>query len=931
MSNSISPNSNQCDKGANAPLLRQAAGSLNTPLSPISDIRDRFIQFGHALGSFSPSQCYFTSRRVELPLSRQGEPVTSTPSLPVGESHAIHEGVFQLALSRESGPSGHVTSTHNSSLRDWGVASVRSHRQVDYKTLSQIYQYDFLSLPPATDVEALSYFEMKRNLVAKIENILEHPQKNEREVLIIRKYIREILDHPAINHTLGELGMIYFYLDKSHETLPCLENFIKYRMHELKKGVDDIDLVKISGSPSRINPFLLQAMGDMVIDSKGKINEGGIMATLFLIQGELSQYFDEGHLLQMLAVLKHLFKNKTFRLQLEAPLGPLPSDMESLIRIDLKIPLGIAITPRLVKIACLIALLANLRQYEANCFVVGPFNYAIQCRPDLILKHYQALLQTGQLSLSGIQIPISCLVADHLRHNVLQQALQLSMNFFETNQSTAVYYSNSSSQSLIPRPVKINFIDFFQKVFFSLDSTCSDFLSHSLEQNFIYALLAEMNKYFWLQNCQGEIKIIDRRVEIIVSDRQLTIPNFGGDTNLLEEAIAEHRRLVYIAENKCVPIYSIEKFKLILIDMIDKIYLRMHPTAISPQPILQFVQFLKEFIFSNAMQDSILNFLCAVNQVGIPLSKEQYSALNLMIFHNDGGYALELPSPFLGLKLREKTFVNGTHANLMEYFKFLHSLPNKESYLSSKKLMLAHGPHAFLMHPYQFALIWKSEEPENILHTYCYKPMERLLSSHLSLKKIATVLYKTFKTEEIVNELMPLFSTCHTWKKFHDQFVQNRNFDRYHESFLVALDQEINKISCEEIPWNTLLSKIPNTLPSQDVSLIEEHLRHAFSSHIEASPLELAVGMQRILAKLGKFFPIALLEILICQELGRPVTWILGDLNYSTGVEFRHHDQLTYKIFPNLGFALCSRSETEDSLLSSHLMEIMQSFTIAYE
>ncbi|HEY4831222.1 MAG TPA: hypothetical protein VIH61_01495, partial [Waddliaceae bacterium] len=308
------------------------------------------------------------------------------------------------------------------------------------KCLSRIYHYSFLNDSIGATVagsdgslnERYLASKIERHLLSslllKIENHLYHLQ-DQTTAFTARSYITHLLHNPDRDFILAELGTLYFYLNRDH-VLPCPANFLDYRQREIEGVIQMLKGSACSKLPSGITAYLLRAFCEMVVDTTGKLSHGGILATLHLLTNRFSIYFKDEHCTHIGTLLKRVISDRAFATCLETPL-PLDPAMEIFIRIDLKLPINQQITWQHVQIACLIALLYDLRQvHRPNCYSVATLIYGVKLSPLSVLKKYREMLNNGFLNPApGVNIPICALVLSRLvfpRHlNILMSREQI--------------------------------------------------------------------------------------------------------------------------------------------------------------------------------------------------------------------------------------------------------------------------------------------------------------------------------------------------------------------------------------------------------------------------------------------------------------------------------------------------------------------------
>lgn len=257
------------------------------------------------------------------------------------------------------------------------------------------------------------------DLISRLEQFVHEHIQESGEVEGILLKIKSILDSPlSLQSQFIQISLIYFYLERDC-CLPETTSFIKFRFDELKEEAGNLHAEAFPPLHSGIQTYLLRALCNMALFADGQINKGGTAAAIVLLNSELASYFKDDHMLHIRSIFKKLMSDADFQKLIEDPVDSIDPTVETLIRIDCKIPIDAPITRQHVRQFCLFGLLHDLRQFFLpNCYAVATLSYGLRSSPERLLSLYRELIVEGSFEIvSEIKIPVTRLAIDRLLYD----------------------------------------------------------------------------------------------------------------------------------------------------------------------------------------------------------------------------------------------------------------------------------------------------------------------------------------------------------------------------------------------------------------------------------------------------------------------------------------------------------------------------------
>lgn len=519
---------------------------------------------------------------------------------------------------------------------------------------------------------------------------------------------------------------------------------------------------------------------------------------------------------------------------------------------------------------------------------------------------------------------IAASVIGSFKKNALQEMLISSLEFLEINQTETTDLPNK------PRGVKKKLIAFIHnELVVNLSTVFPDYLAQSENCEFINEFLQQMAASLWLQNSKGKLIEANGEVSVVIGETPIKIPNFAQDLETLQGIAKSHRKLISLRNNQVTVLDTTRALDDFLINLIHEIYEQRLASSRSV-PSQMFMMLLNGFFISPFLAEALSTFLAEVNQSVFPLNQADYLNSRILFFYDDGGCTLDFPIKSFGLSYNTKTFSSFNPVlNIIEICKYLNSSANKDQFISSGyPLLCSSDTHSFLLQPFKFATLWQTD-PKALLDEYSIKPMRQLLNAPLSQETIKKVLLQSFKQEDLANSFLSNhFSGEFSGLQFLNLFKQVAP-KIYQRLFLVALEKALTQIPCASIPWQQCLNKLFGTLDPIVLLQMETQLKATFLQYQTLQPFEIAILFQQVLLHFRKSVSKIKLEILLCKEFQLPITWTLGDLNYSDFVEAPSHVQLILKCLPDC-MGLMSRKGNHEYIFAENFTNGMKSLTIVH-
>lgn len=282
-------------------------------------------------------------------------------------------------------------------------------------SLSELYGIDFEN--PGLSPSPTDFFALKEQ-VALIEKLLQTEKSISNDhISLIRAQIKSILHSiQPFSKTMVQLGLMYYFIARRKNVDEITKSYVALKIEEINTEVETInssykttiekDARYLTGGSARVN-YLLRTFAHIIFPQTGEFNKGGVYAAIHLLNVFAADLKEE-HVNQINAVLSQLLNNAflSARLQQSFDLHP---DGKEIVRLVLKLGKEDSIHHHHFKIACLIALFHDRRQYtkEINCFAVAAFRCLTYKKPESIVKKWIKMCSRGVFQFEGIDaLPI---------------------------------------------------------------------------------------------------------------------------------------------------------------------------------------------------------------------------------------------------------------------------------------------------------------------------------------------------------------------------------------------------------------------------------------------------------------------------------------------------------------------------------------------
>lgn len=792
------------------------------------------------------------------------------------------------------------------------------------------------------------------------------------------------------DEVLIEISLILFYLERDLK-LPEKTRLISFRLKEIKDEIARLKHSSLSYFQPCKTTYLLRAFCNLCFLASGQINIGGVKAVCYLLESELSKEFNDGQIYMLRETFRFLSEDLEFQEKISAPLSNIHPTMADFIRIDQKLTEDAPIQNQHVSSTLLLALLHDLRQYHLpNCFSIASLIWAICTSPKSVIDKYRHLISEGTIEICDTKIPVHKFLYDRFKfnpdldlkvtpeefvqttifklilratnsyytppdskqeisvreifsglitkksiphqpisetavlllasfkRNIFQELLLAEIEFLETNSTTETSILDDNS-ILRPRPVKKTILIFIQN--FVREALYSS--NQQAIELFCQEFKNQLEKHLWLQEVSESIAINDedKTFTIHFTDQSPFNFSYQGDKAELVSFFSKIRLLIFLEDGKPIKLVHRNTFESAIIKMANNA-LKNHE------------EFEKKFfeasikeLLKRDLADELASFLARINQFA-PFEIDHYKQSGLIAFTQDGGIIKELPEKIFNLKTSYFLFSNQNPVeNFYQIFEYLHSLPEKKSFLNLHGALLCSSNHAFTIRPYLFSQIWNSgrSKPKSVIDYCSNQPCDLLFNNPLNREEKLNLLKKVDPNGIYSNWLANCIDILSTGNDFFKTFNTIPKID-------LILYDELTKINIQDFDFEKILKCTPARIPEKVKNRIDNQIREDLkaSSELFLSPIELAVIVQNAWNAYFEKRSLTVLENIICLAYKRPVSWEIGDLNYGNyNQTSAHHAKLVIKFIRSNPYFF-HREGTTDTLLSASAINSMTNLHVIH-
>ena len=317
-----------------------------------------------------------------------------------------------------------------------------------------------------------------------------------------------------VSEILIELALIIYFSDNTTRAQEFL-----YLEHQ--QAVSDFYFArKFSVLREQSLPIknILREFSEIVFTTSNGYNSGGLHAVKHLLFG-LSSFLNELHLNHMMIVLDHMIQEseKSFD-QIFSSTVNVDSQMKKFIAEDLDIANEELISSVHVFRACFIVLLASIKQVytEPNCYAIASLIFAIQNRPECVVRCIVNFLQSGECKFGAVTIALPKI------SNYLLNWLALG------NRNCEFSPRGSSSERSQLLQLTLGLVE-------CRNHNCE----LGVKEKLITFICDWLLQYFKIKsenvNLEGDAQLLVDRIGKTLSERIIFFPRYDKETNLFED------------------------------------------------------------------------------------------------------------------------------------------------------------------------------------------------------------------------------------------------------------------------------------------------------------------------------------------------------------------------------------------------------------
>ncbi|MCH9626564.1 MAG: hypothetical protein S4CHLAM2_01860 [Chlamydiales bacterium] len=806
-----------------------------------------------------------------------------------------------------------------------------------YHSLSALYEIDFFQ--PSDDSTLRHFFDM-RDCVLQIETYLHDHPTHPVDVLELRARIKTMIKDSTVESSvkLGELGLILFYLDYPDRTFPIDESsLIALRANEMKNEATRLlqahaAITEDERIPSGSTHYLLRSFAHMALTSTQVYNKGGLYALKTILESPrftLASFLEPEHHTHILIIVGQLLNQSPFESLFRRRVEVHP-DLQNVVRIDLKLCPEDPVSSTHVLWDCLMFLFTDIRQiYRPNCYAIGGLIYATENAPYKTLDAMLNWLTQGHYDCGeGISVPIRPILEKRLIYAQdlrikLETQKALCLNTFQHIMDTMRADSISSNSSEVaPLRTILNaasgpsHISYTESLYYAykynalvhlalaimeftwnnttLDHVCvkesfSNWVHSQLSEHlkrhfpsldftpFTHNFHLNLRKKVWFENC-SETDISLSRRSLRVGTQH--IKDFEGSLTQLKKTFADSLRLFYLERSKYGLINSFSDLKEALVEIAkDSI-----PSSNLDNGVLAFtLHFLCSSTFTKRVAERV------EQQIALPgIQASSLLKANLLLCRQQGGYPEDVLQKVFGLRVTIETIRGRQTA-----YDFLGAL--RSQLQSIERVVLESMPRlvAFTQRDHIWTL--SPAHLRTLLQPTCsYHSLVQLAvfnHAHHHMQQVVPQVRKVKILQRLgVDSTGNIFSNKLTYQALRSTLLRIATKKRKGLT-LKTIDEEFGKILTTQLNLSSLLDRLHIQLPLAKWSVIKKYLPQSW-----LHPYQIAQKIREALIKVSeKILDPYEIEVAICREQGLPISFNIGDLNWSEG-PYREKPSHTYLI-----------------------------------
>jgi hypothetical protein len=523
--------------------------------------------------------------------------------------------------------------------------------------------------------------------------------------------------------------------------------------------------------------------------------------------------------------------------------------------------------------------------------------------------------------------------------SVLQQTLLSVIQFLEINFSSQTITSKlqSTKESLI--------LFLKEEIIKEIGRTHPHFQD---KEKILTRFESKLNSYFWLQDYSIHSSFTtDGNLRILKENNKIDIQGEKENLTQMQSLFEAHRRLMMFKNGVFEPIVTMTQFIgkcSQILGEIEREASRDNPHMSSPLiPLIQVIPLIQAF-FNSSLRRSLISFICQINKTTYGrLEPYHYYNIDALLFYRKGGNPSGISINFFNIRYEHKTFSIGSNEqHIVEICDWLNDFA-KRSFLSIDSNIIfqcSSKNHSFILTPHRFASLWMTTNVRKVIKETIVDPAIHLLASPLSDIQMGSILFELdCKPEDIALFLMQHkndFTSADRFKKCILEKIKENNEDIM--TFNAAFDRYLLGVSIEELERSSCFSNIMQQLYSLDQSHSSYQEIHReffyqleFLDQLILTPLEIASHLKKTVIQKGFFqHETHEIEAFINKEFGRPIRYLVGNLNYRDAEkESPDHHLLTLGFNPyTLKIEFGLRINNKDMGLDSHLKKGLNELTI---
>lgn len=722
-----------------------------------------------------------------------------------------------------------------------------------YAWLSPLYQID-LTHPLGSHQNG--FFFVMREQILLIERLACERSIDKSTLLSIRKELLRILHSPLTQRQkIAEIGMLLFFLDRDSSIPPLAESsFVEIRSKEI---VAQLKRMK-KGSAEQMR-YLLICFAKLMITSNQKFNRGGIAALIRMLQEprfQLASYFSPEHLEHILTV-----SHKILSLPQLAQLFTKNFSIHPTMKLIVERVLGLSSEEQIASVhavwTCLVALFFNIRQKGPNCYAIGSILYAIENSLYKVASRLLTFLETGFFWVSNqTSIPLSPFLEKRLTsQNILIEILIAMTEFQYINawQDQQFSFYPSLKQSLIH---------------FLLQPLAKKAITPA-HCHFFKSLESKIIQMFWVENLPAGPLYSQKNIE-----------RFTGDMNSLRSVLGACQSLFFLHHGVYYPIETIS----VLIHMLEF-------CVAETQEELKVSGFpFKQIILSQAFRTRLAGFTAwEIKRRGV--TRDNLEKADLLFFRQTGGLGEAVIANVFNLQTEQLSLRSpNAYSTLHQLVQVLKTVDRPAFTSSSRVLLITPGHHCWTLIPSQWQFFFEQDACfEKVIQTKVFDRAHSCMEALVPQEILESTLRKCFKNDyRKMLDYFYLFSRL-TYRDFCDKILERQRT----KETIQAIDAEFSKIASIHINMSSVASLLSIPLVPTIADEIERALIQKYTSYQFPHVFAYKIRSLLIHHQIAIIDPYRI-ECAICAQMGLPIPFDFGDLNWVNGKKFHYRLMVRY-------------------------------------